>query len=153
MNSNFSLQKQANIELKRKLHSSKTILLDGFIVIYSNKPDILYKLDPRCICIIYQLAHMCICLNIHLEAPLMYDVIIVYIYTRIYGIYIYIYIHTGIYVCMYIICVYIYIYNYTYIHIYVCISYNTGKSALPDIHTTSMGAQHLRVSAHVSGKV
>ena len=44
---------------------------------------------------------------------------------------------------------------YAYVCIYnFCISYNTGKSALPDIYICTMpeGTQHPRVSAYISGK-
>ena len=47
-------------------------------------------------------------------------------------------------VCMYI-CIYVYV--YIYIYIYICNSYNTGKSALPDIY-----ARRPRASAYISGK-
>ena len=40
-----------------------------------------------------------------------------------------------------------YVSMYVYTYIRICISYNTGKSALPDIY-----ARRLRVSAYTSGK-
>ena len=64
--------------------------------------------------------------------PVTYNIYIIIYYKYIQYIYIYIYIHNI-----------IYIYNiYT-----ICNSYNTGKSALPDIY-----ARCPRASAYISGK-
>ena len=88
MNLNFSLHKAnqycTHSCIERKLCSSITILLDGFAVMCSKKPDIhTYSTNPRCICFIYQPTLRCICINIHLAAPSICHVTIVYIHTRI----------------------------------------------------------------------
>ena len=88
MNSNFSLHKAGRYWtrscIERKVCSSITILLDGFAVMCSEKPDIhTYSTNPRCICFIYQPTLRCICINIHLAAPSICHVTIVYIHTRI----------------------------------------------------------------------
>ena len=64
----------------------------------------------------------------------MYGFTMVYMYIYI-SIYIYMYICVYMCIYMYIYYIYMHIYTYIYTHTYICISYNTGKSALPDIHT------------------